>query len=401
MIRILHIARYNSPMMERKIDVMALESDLSFFRVRPSEFRDLTGQTPEGRTIPLIGNPTHPHRAIYRTLSFALRSVRPHIIDAEEEPDSLSAFQILLAKRCFAPRSLLLLHAWQNIDRPATRLARMVVRATFRDSAAILYASSEASRLLSRMGYTGLTDVIPPQGVDTRIFKPVERGAPLSDRLTVMYAGRFVREKGLDTLFDALNLVRNPVHLLLVGSGPDTEGLGNRVRALKRPHSAEIVAPCEQIDMVRFYSRADIFVLPSRSTARWREQSGRALVEAMACGVPVIGSNSGAIPEIIGPDGLIFREGDREGLASCLTSLTQSGALRVSLANRGYRRVTTTFSQERLAARTALFYREMIRKTVPDGSPYKGGAWTEDRGTGDRTHGVDRGPGRGAMEDIL
>jgi L-malate glycosyltransferase len=368
MIRIVHIARYGNPMMERKIDLMAEEEDLFFFRIRPSGFRDPYGHGPskafEGPSclhVPLIGRSDDPHRTLYRTLTFRLRSYRPDIIHAEEEPDSLSAFQILLAKRLLSPAAALILHTWQNVDRPKKRHVAAVLKATLSGSDAVLCANEEAARILSRKGYTRPIEVIPQQGVDTSVFKPVN-GAETPRRFAVVFAGRFVREKGLDTLFDAVSRINEPVHLLLVGSGPEQEGLENRIRTMKPPHSAEIVAPREQIDMARIYAGTHALVLPSRSTKVWKEQFGRVLVEAMACAVPVIGSDSGAIPEIVGPDGLIFKEGDVEDLARCLSKLIESPVFRNNLGSRGYFRATTIYSQEHVAARTAAFYRRVIKE---------------------------------------
>ena len=366
MIRIVHIARYGNAMMERKIDLMAEEEDLFFFRIRPSGFKDPYGHGPpnaaEGPSclhVPLIGRPDDPHRAFYRTLSFQLRAYRPDIIHAEEEPDSLSAFQILLAKRFFSPTAALILHTWQNVDRPKKGHVAAVFNAALKGSDAVLCANEEAARILSRKGYKSPTEVIPQQGVDTRVFKPLD-GTENPRRFTVVFAGRFVREKGLDTLFNAVSSLDRTIHLLLVGSGPEQEGLENRIRAMKAPHTAEIVSPREQIDMARIYAGASVLVLPSRSTKVWKEQFGRVLVEAMACAVPVIGSDSGAIPEIVGPDGLIFKEGDVEDLARCLSRLIESPVLRTNLGNRGYSRATTVYSQERVAARTAAFYRRIM-----------------------------------------
>ena len=367
MIRILHIARYSNHMMERKVDLMAEEEDLFFFRIRPAGIRDPRAHDPlwvpdepSSMRIPLIGRSDDPHRALYRTVTFQLRSTRPDIIHMEEEPDSLTALQVLFARRFFAPEAALILHTWQNVDRPKKRHVEAVFKATLKGSDAVLCANKEAANILSRKGYTRPTEVIPQQGVDTRMFKPVD-GAVMPRRFTVLFAGRFVREKGLDTLFDAVNRIKEPVHLRLVGSGPEEEGLANRIRAMRPPHSAEIAAPREQTDMAGIYAGAHVLVLPSRGTKVWKEQFGRVLVEAMACAVPVIGSDSGAIPEVVGSDGLIFKEGDPEDLARCLTRLIDSPVLRENLANKGYFRVKTFYSQERIASRTAAFYRRIIK----------------------------------------
>ena len=109
-----------------------------------------------------------------------------------------------------------------------------------------------------------------------------------------------------------------------------------------------------------FLRDLDVLVLPSKRTAVWKEQFGRVLVEAMACKVPVIGAASGAIPEVIGDAGLVFPEGNAEGLLGCLRRLVESPALAGELAERGYARVTELYTQERIAQRSAEFFRQLL-----------------------------------------
>jgi glycosyltransferase involved in cell wall biosynthesis len=101
-------------------------------------------------------------------------------------------------------------------------------------------------------------------------------------------------------------------------------------------------------------------VLPSCTTRVWKEQFGRILVEAMACKVPVVGSDSGAIPEVVGNAGLIFPEGDVAMLAECLQRLKESPELRHELAERGYVRATTLYSQEHIGRLSVNFYKEVL-----------------------------------------
>ena len=125
-IRVLHIARYRAPSMEHKLEIMAAWPGLALWLVRPAFWKDEYGRK-EVRPVvpgcpvfrvPMLGRTNDPHRALYRTLSFGLQAVRPHIIHAEEEPDSLAALQIVLARRLFAPQAKLILHTWQNVNRP-------------------------------------------------------------------------------------------------------------------------------------------------------------------------------------------------------------------------------------------------------------------------------------------
>jgi glycosyltransferase involved in cell wall biosynthesis len=101
-------------------------------------------------------------------------------------------------------------------------------------------------------------------------------------------------------------------------------------------------------------------VLPSRTRPNWKEQFGRALVEAMACEVPVVGSDSGEIPNVIGDAGLVFPEGDVAALAGHLRRLQDSQDMRRDLGRRGRARVLDRFTQARVAEQTYQLYRQIL-----------------------------------------
>jgi glycosyltransferase involved in cell wall biosynthesis len=107
------------------------------------------------------------------------------------------------------------------------------------------------------------------------------------------------------------------------------------------------------------YRTLDALALPSRARRNWKEQFGRALIEGMACGVPVIGARSGAIPEVIGEAGLLFDEDDADGLRAHLLGLMRDPALWHALAEAGRERVIKRYTQARIAAETVVVYRQM------------------------------------------
>jgi glycosyltransferase involved in cell wall biosynthesis len=90
------------------------------------------------------------------------------------------------------------------------------------------------------------------------------------------------------------------------------------------------------------------------------EQFGRVLIEAMACGVPVVGSDCGEIPHVIGDAGLVFPENDAAALRSCLVQLMREPETASRLVRQGRERVLQQFTQESIAARTVAVYREIM-----------------------------------------
>ena len=108
--------------------------------------------------------------------------------------------------------------------------------------------------------------------------------------------------------------------------------------------------------MPEFYRSLDLLVLPSRTRPNWKEQFGRVLIEAMACGVPVLGSDSGEIPRVIGDAGVVFPEEDLEALRFQLQRLMEDPTARKSLAAAGRERVLARFTMAEVARRTVAVY---------------------------------------------
>jgi glycosyltransferase involved in cell wall biosynthesis len=313
--------------------------------------------------VSLMGRTGDPHRALYRTLTFEMNRFQPHIVHAEEEPDSLAALQVAFARHLFAPQAKLVLYTWQNVDRPKRWYVKAVLRATLRASDAVLCANHEAKELLMRIGYRKHLAVLPAIGVDTLVFAPDSRRTYDRTWFTVGYLGRLVVEKGIDTLIEAVaqvaqSMPRPGIRLMVIGDGPQRGALEAQAACLG--DRVKFVAPMPPMQVAQQMNQLDALVLPSRSTPVWKEQFGRVLTEAMACQVPVIGSNSGAIPEVIGDAGLIFPEGDAIALANCLRQLIESPDLQRELSELGYARVMQHYTQEQIAEWTAAFYRRIM-----------------------------------------
>lgn len=290
----------------------------------------------------------------------ALARARPDIVHAEVEPWSLAALQCVLAARG-AP---VVLFTWENLGGPARAFARAIERVVLRRAAFVIAGNEAARQRMRRLGVAGARLTVLPQfGVDPARYAGADPAAvrarwPLAPPV-VGYVGRLVHEKGVDVLVEAVEPL--DARLLLVGDGPARAGLEARV-ARAGPGRA-VFAGTVSHDGVPAYLRAmDVLVLPSLTTATWAEQFGHVLIEAMAAGVPVIGSSSGAIPEVVGDAGLVVPEGDAAALRTALARLLVDPGRRAELAARGRARVQARFTQTRVAAAQREIYARLHRR---------------------------------------
>ena len=294
-----------------------------------------------------------PQRHVYLTRCRALGArVKPDVAFLEAEPYSLAATQWASAlRRLDVPFGV---QCYENIDRSLPAPVRLLRTKVLRQAAFVAARSDSARRLVRSWGAQGEIGFAPPAvpswGWDLHEDAPDaprEEGDrhPEDHRrpFTVGYAGRLVESKGLIDLLAAVRQLDAPVELLLIGDGelrPQLESQaipGSRVRVL---------SGLSHERMAEGYAQIDVLALPSRTTTTWKEQFGRVIVEALWCGVPVVGSDSGEIPWLIGltGGGLVFAEGDSRALAAHLYTLRESPELRQELAGRGREAVERLFS---------------------------------------------------------
>jgi glycosyltransferase involved in cell wall biosynthesis len=166
-------------------------------------------------------------------------------------------------------------------------------------------------------------------------------------------------------LLDALVGLRGTWRLHVIGSGPlagqareaaASRGLAERI-------TWEASVPSRQIpERLRTFS---ILVQPSLTRPNWKEQFGRAMMEALACGVPVLGSDSGEIPFVVGDAGCIVPEADVVALRSALERLLENAPLRREMAERGRARALSNFTHTRIAEQTMAAYRSALARRAP------------------------------------
>jgi len=220
-----------------------------------------------------------------------------------------------------------------------------------------LAGSEEAARVLREKGFQPGITVAPQFGVDPETFCP---GAATHVQFTVGFLNRLVNAKGTAVAIDALAELPPDVRMMIVGDGPMDGSIREAARNRGLNGRVEIKARVPSTDVPKLLRGFDVVILPSLTTRNWKEQFGRVLIEAMACGVPVIGSDSGEIPNVIGDAGLIVPEGSAAALADAIQSIRTNALLRADLAERGRERVLQKFTHAHVAELTKAAYVEAL-----------------------------------------
>lgn len=349
---------------QRKLEHIAAQGVELTVAVPPA-WRDERGMTPleraytDGYTLhetPVRFNGNF-HLHYYPAFPALVRRLQPDIVHIDEEPYNAATWHALFhTRRAGVPKTLFF--TWQNINRRYPLPFRWGERWVYRTVDAAIAGTQSAADVCHEKGYRGEVAVIPQFGVDADLFQPPDDDCPPRP-FTVGYVGRLVPEKGVDVLFRALAQLGGAWRARLVGGGPARGSLEQLAAELGIAERVTFVQQIPSAQMPVQYHKMDVLALPSLTRPNWKEQFGRVLIEAMASGVPVIGSDSGAIPGVIGAAGLVVPEGDAAALAAALERLRADTALHAHYQQQGRARALATFTHAQIAAQTVDVYRAL------------------------------------------
>jgi glycosyltransferase involved in cell wall biosynthesis len=211
-----------------------------------------------------------------------------------------------------------------------------------------------------------------PLGVDANLFAPDRAAGEAirrklgwvdSDVPVVGFLGRFTPAKGVQLLTNVLDDLGTPWRALFVGAGP----LEGKVRAWAARYG-DRVRICTDVghnEVPAYLNAMDVLAAPSQTTPGWREQFGRMLIEAFACGVPVIGSDSGEIPHVIQSTGVVVSERDETAWTRALRDLLNSPEKRRAIADTARSRVDDEFAWPAIARKHLEFFDALLQTGAP------------------------------------
>jgi glycosyltransferase involved in cell wall biosynthesis len=295
------------------------------------------------------------HVHYYPELPHIIRAERPDLVHLDEEPYNLATY---LGARAGCRAGIpSIFFTWQNINRRYPLPFRAMETRVYRSASHAIAGSEEAARVLREKGFRSGITVVPQFGVDPEMFSPRAR---THGSFTVGFLNRFVEAKGTAVTIDALAGLPGDVRMTMVGDGPMDGSIREAARIRGLIGRIDIKPRVPSTDVPELLRGLDVVILPSLTTRNWKEQFGRVLIEAMACGVPVIGSDSGEIPNVIGDAGLIVPEGNASALADAIQTIRTDALLRAELAERGRERVLQKFTHAHVAELTKAAYVETV-----------------------------------------
>ncbi len=219
---------------------------------------------------------------------------------------------------------------------------------------------------------------VVPVGVDQELFRPLDHVARIPGRL-ITTASADVTMKGLKYLLEALAKLRTEREVSLVVIGRKKEGgvSARTIEELGLGDCVEFVTGVPEQRIIELYSEAEVAVVPSLY-----EGFSLPAIEAMSCGVPLVATTGGALPEVVGADNdtaLLVPPGDSEALAARIATALDDAELRARIGAAGRQRVIDRWTWRHTAVGTVEHYRALLAETAHIQSRRPGGALTAPR----------------------
>ncbi|MBI2654824.1 glycosyltransferase family 4 protein [Candidatus Woesearchaeota archaeon] len=231
----------------------------------------------------------------------------------------------------------------------------------------ICTVNSEATKneLIKRFPEYKNKAIIIPMGVDTQLFKKNDKLkiSKYKNNKIILFAGRLNEQKGAEYLIKAMAIVNKRIKnakLLVIGEGEHKKELQKIAYSLNIDN-IEFLGPINQRGLADYYNTADVFVLPSVTSRIGTESQGLVLLEAMSCGTPVIGTNTGGIPSIVknNQTGILVNERNENELSNAITKIMSDRKLLQKLSTNGIKFVKNNYSWDIVAKKFDDLYKKM------------------------------------------
>lgn len=304
-----------------------------------------------------------------------LGEFRPNIIHVEQGSRGLAYAEMITLNALLRLKAKNVFFTWWNLPYQLKFPVSILENYNLDNSHGIISGNQDGAEILRDRGYEGPIKVMPQLGVDETLFTPKNQpelakkvGLEPND-FVVGFVGRFVPEKGIMTLLDALVKIKDKSwKFLLLGRGELKDEILQKAEEKGIKDRIILVESVPHHEVADYINLMSTLILPSETTYKfktltsvgWKEQFGHVIIEAMACKVPVIGSDSGEIPYVIGDAGLIFPEGNVEELANRLEQLIDNPDFTENIAQMGYAKAMAQYTNIALAKQQLEFYQQLV-----------------------------------------
>lgn len=337
-------------------------------RKYPQGFKKLIEEGYRVKTITTIFNFHQSVRMYLPSLFFVILNMKPDIIFINNEPWSTTAFQVVLFCRFFIQKTKIVIYTSENLVRKYPIPFRWWEKFVLKNVNLVCTPTQKDGVIvLRKKGYKGKI-VYLPLFVDTEFFTQqnvveLKKSIVGDNKIVIGYVGRLRKEKGVDLLLKAVKELKFDFHVLIIGSGPEKKYLCGLMEKLNLTDKVTFLHHIFYTELPKYFNCIDILVVPSRTVSNWKEQFGRVIIEAMACEIPVIGSSSGEIPNVIGDAGLIFTENSVEDLAKKISLLVENENLRQQLKTKGRKRVISNYDKKTIMRQTYNIYQSLLHES--------------------------------------
>lgn len=315
-------------------------------------------------TLDFLSRITGTPYPILRDVSSYVRRIDPDLVHVHSHL-FLSSYQAVRAAHSMGIPSVVTIHGVTAqrgllLNFSQQTYLRTIARMLFREVDAVICLTKSDAESIAKVAGSASKIHIIPNGVNIELFKP---GQEYSNRL-VVWTGRFVSEKGLNYLIEAARIVNRQLpdaRFLLVGSGPLEAKIAKRVKDLGLPGVVSFTGPLERGEVVQVLKKATVFVLPSL-----KEGLPSSILEAMACGVPVIGSDIPGINDVVidGKNGILVPPRSPELLACSIMMVLKDEGLRKRLGGKARESIVEKHDIAVIAVKVEKLYQRIVAETL-------------------------------------
>jgi starch synthase len=297
--------------------------------------------------------------------------------DVIHSADTQHLFSLQAARAKKKSGAKLVLTVWENIPFLDEKrgILRHISREVIDNTDVFLPVTNKSKEMLLIEGIPEEKIVVIPQPVDLQKFKPQAKNSNLLAKLgcakgqpVILFIGRLHKTKGVEFLLLALKRLLQDEsvgnlspRVLIVGTGKQEKSLKKLTEKLGITQNVIMCGEVRHQELVEYYAAADIFALPSIPAEGWQEQFGMVLIEAMACGKPVVSTLSGSIPDVVGDAGFLIQPSDFYSLYAALKRLIVNPGLIAQYGHKARQRAEGVFNQTKIAEETAGIYISLVK----------------------------------------